>query len=168
MEQPRVLAVEDNLETQSAIQRDLAKVGVVVVGCATAEEGWDKLEKGLAVKAIILDFMLPGEDGPTFFRKLAQDKRFRNIPVVPFSSLVSQQKLGGFTIVEDFVRSRGDMGRDDASTSMVGKGTSEAIVEVPPALFLALAHALQKTRTPLPESYRVRLREIARTLVEES
>ena len=168
MEQPCVLAVEDNLETQSAIQRDLGKVGVDVQGCATAEEAWEKLEGGLTVKAIILDFMLPGQDGPTFFRKLSQDGRFKNIPVVPFSSLVTEQKLGGFTIIEDFVRSRGDMGREDASTSMVGKGTSEAITEVPPTLYLALAHAFQKTRTPLPDRFRVRMREIARNLADES
>jgi len=112
--------------------------------------------------------MLPGQDGPTFYRNLSQNDKFKNIPVVPFTSLVSQQRLGGLTIVETFVRSRGDLGGGDVSTSMVGKGRSEAVSEAPPALILALAHALQKNQVPLPDPFRERLRTIARSLAGES
>mgnify|MGYP000868008388 CR=1 FL=1 len=86
---PIILLVEDNRTTQETLKRDFEALGVDVLAVPSAEEAWLFLESGKKLDVMILDFQLPGEDGPDFFRRIQRDPRFKKIPVVPFTALIA-------------------------------------------------------------------------------
>jgi CheY-like chemotaxis protein len=166
MEKPRLLVIEDTPVTQVVLKSQFESLGCKVVVCGSAEEGWEHLQNNALPHAIILDFQLPGEDGPSFFRKLSMDQRFKAIPVIPFTSLLSQGHTKDMGKVLDFVVSRGT-GAGDSAHPMVEKKDGQA-VEIPPALILSVGHAFQRSGQSLPPELRKVMRAIAEMLSEIS
>ena len=59
----------------------LQSVGLEAKGCGSGRELFAELEKQLP-KLILLDIMLPDEDGLSLLRRLRSDERYANIPVI--------------------------------------------------------------------------------------
>lgn len=166
MEKPRLLIVEDTEVTQMVLRTQFESLGCEVALCGSAEQAWTHLQTAPIPHAIILDFQLPGEDGPTFFRRLAFDPRFKSIPVVPFTSLLSQQENTNYDKVFSFVASR-STDSQSAAHPMVEKKDGQA-VEIPPALILSVGHAFHRSGQPLPPELRKSMRALAQALSETS
>ena len=164
MVKPRLLVIEDTRVTQVVLKTQFESLGCDVVVCGSAEEAWEYLQQAPLPHGIILDFQLPGEDGPTFFRRLALDQRFKAIPVIPFTSLLSQREAQAMGKVMDFVASR-DTKSDSPVHPMVEKKDGQS-VEIPPALILSVGHAFQRNGQPLPPELRKAMRTIADALSE--
>ena len=89
----RILYVEDDLDIQRIARLSLEKVGKMTVEVVT-----DPLTAFSAIAAfkpdlVMLDWMMPGMDGPTLFRKMGENPATRGLPVVFITAKASQREL---------------------------------------------------------------------------
>ncbi len=102
LEQAAVLAIDDNLDTQQLYNRHLAGSPFRLISATTAGEGL-----ALAIDAnpaiIILDVMMPGQDGWTLLGQLREHPVTRTIPVI-VCSILPQESLALVLGAADFLR----------------------------------------------------------------
>ena len=99
-----VLVVEDDHDIRDMLVFSLQRAGYSVVETEDAEQALDKL--GAIIPEIMLvDWMLPGMEGPELVRRIRKDELTRNIPVIMLTARGEEaDKLRGFdTGVDDFV-----------------------------------------------------------------
>lgn len=81
MSSKHVLVVEDDVDIREMLAFSLEKAGYAVVETEDAELALEKL--GAMIPDIMLvDWMLPGMDGPEFVRRVRRDDLTRHIPVI--------------------------------------------------------------------------------------
>lgn len=163
---PLIMIVEDNRTTQETLKRDFEALGVDVMVVPSAEEASTVLESGKIPDVMILDFQLPGEDGPNFFRRIQRDPRFKKIPVVPFTALIALGDASSQSKVFDFVSSRPAEGGHHVS-SIVSKDGREDVYKTPTELILSVGHALHQKQVERPAAMRAALKQIVESLVEK-
>ncbi|MBF0381672.1 MAG: response regulator [Magnetococcales bacterium] len=78
----RIMVVEDDEETRELLQKYLQDNGCIVRAVADGYGLWSALEQDNGVDVIILDLMLPGEDGLTICKRLSLDTATMAIPVI--------------------------------------------------------------------------------------
>lgn len=66
----RILIAEDDPVPRTVLQRSLNKWGHEVIVACDGAEAWQKLEQDSAPRLAILDWMMPGLDGPDICRKV--------------------------------------------------------------------------------------------------
>ena len=76
-----IYCVEDEQNICELEVYTLQSVGLEAKGCCSGKELFAELEKQLP-KLILLDIMLPDEDGLNVLRHLRSDERYANIPVI--------------------------------------------------------------------------------------
>lgn len=76
-----IICVEDEQNICELEVYTLQSVGMEAVGCASGKELFELLEKQLP-ELIVLDIMLPDEDGISILHRLRTHKRFDRIPVI--------------------------------------------------------------------------------------
>lgn len=76
-----IFCVEDEQNICELEVYTLQSVGMEAQGCGSGRELFALLEKQVP-ELIVLDIMLPDEDGVSIFRRLRADKRYSNIPVI--------------------------------------------------------------------------------------
>ena len=76
-----IYCVEDEQNICELEVYTLQSVGFEAKGCGSGKELFAELEKELP-KLILLDIMLPDEDGLTILRRLRSDERYAHIPVI--------------------------------------------------------------------------------------
>ena len=76
-----IYCVEDEQNICELEVYTLQSVGFEAKGCGTGNELFAELEKELP-KLILLDIMLPDEDGLNILRRLRSDERYAHIPVI--------------------------------------------------------------------------------------
>jgi two-component system OmpR family response regulator len=89
----RICYVEDDEDIQRIVRMSLEKVGKM-----TVEVVGDPLKAIDAMVAfgpelVMLDWMMPGMDGPTLFRKMREDDRTKQLPVVFITAKASTGEL---------------------------------------------------------------------------
>lgn len=89
---PHILVVDDDNRIRSLLSRYLATQGYRVTAAATAAEAEARL-KGLAFDLIVLDVMMPGENGFDFATRLRQ---VSNVPILMLTArLESADRVRG-------------------------------------------------------------------------
>lgn len=81
-----ILIVDDDREIRDLLARFLAKHGHKVAGVRDGAE----MDKHLSLKLpdiLVLDLMLPGEDGLSICRRLRSDERTRRVPIVMLTAM---------------------------------------------------------------------------------
>lgn len=91
-ENKTILVVEDEQALQEAIKLKLKKDGVNVVTASSGEEALDYL-KNNKPDLLWLDILLPGVDGIEVLRKVREDFKMNDLPVVIVSVSVGQEKV---------------------------------------------------------------------------
>lgn len=86
----KILLIEDEPFIQDIYLKKFKDAGFDVT-CAFSAEEAQKLLKRKSVHLIILDILLPKEDGFSFLKRLRKDKD--NIPVVILSNLTGEECL---------------------------------------------------------------------------
>lgn len=76
-----IICVEDEKNICELEVYTLLSVGFEAHGCGSGKELFELLEK-VDAQLIVLDIMLPDEDGLSILRKLRSDKRYADIPVI--------------------------------------------------------------------------------------
>ena len=76
-----IFCVEDEQNICELEVDTLQSVGMEAQGCGSGRELFALLEKQVP-ELIVLDIMLPDEDGVSILRRLRADKRYSNIPVI--------------------------------------------------------------------------------------
>ncbi|HEY6821341.1 MAG TPA: phosphate regulon transcriptional regulator PhoB [Burkholderiales bacterium] len=90
-----ILVVEDEPQVQELVAVNLEHAGHRVLRAATAEEAESSIRNELP-DVLILDWMLPGESGVTFTRRLRSDERTRDLPILMLTArAMEQDKVSG-------------------------------------------------------------------------
>jgi two-component system phosphate regulon response regulator PhoB len=90
-----VLIVEDEPQIQELVAVNLEHIGHKVLRAASAEEAEASIRNALP-DVLVLDWMLPGESGLAFARRLRADERTRDLPILMLTArAMEQDKLSG-------------------------------------------------------------------------
>ncbi len=89
----RICYVEDDEDIQRIVRLSLEKVGKMTV--EVVGDPMVAIERITAFKPelVMLDWMMPGMDGPTLFRKMRETPEVRDLPVVFITAKASQREL---------------------------------------------------------------------------
>ena len=101
--------LEDDASIQKLVCYALAKEGYEIKGLSLPSEFWKEIRDEIP-ELILLDIMLPEEDGISILKKLREDKKYQDIPVIMITAKTSEfDKVTGL-----------DMGADDYITKPFG------------------------------------------------
>lgn len=101
--------VEDNESIRNLVVYTLSMTGFPAAGFSCAKDFWAQMQKEFP-KLILLDIMLPGEDGVSILRELRQNPKTVGIPVIMLSA-----KSAEYDKVESL-----EIGADDYVTKPFG------------------------------------------------
>lgn len=82
----KILFAEDDLTTRMMLQSVLSKWGYEVVTAADGNEAWDAMQQEDEPKLLILDWMMPGMDGPELCRRLRSQERLEALYIIFLTS----------------------------------------------------------------------------------
>jgi len=82
---PKILLIEDEIEMAEMYRDKFTEEGFEIILASTSEEGLEKARKEKP-DLIILDILLPTENGVCFLRKQKEDPKLAKIPVVVLSN----------------------------------------------------------------------------------
>ncbi len=91
-EKSLILVVDDNKENLRVVSSLLKTKGYQIALSLNADNAYQVLESH-TVDLILLDIMMPVEDGYSFCRRIKQEERFREIPVIFLTALTEPQDL---------------------------------------------------------------------------
>lgn len=90
-----VLVVEDEPQIQELVAINLEHLGHRVLRASSAEEAESSIRAALP-DVLILDWMLPGESGLAFARRLRSEQRTRGLPILMLTArAIEQDKISG-------------------------------------------------------------------------
>lgn len=104
-----IWCIEDDPSIREIEVYALNSTGMEARGFESGEEFWQVLETGTP-ELVLLDVMLPGEDGVTILKRLRADERYKNLPVI-----MATAKGTEFDKVQSL-----DLGADDYITKPFG------------------------------------------------
>jgi CheY-like chemotaxis protein len=87
-----ILVVDDVAYNIEVIKNFLQDTGVMVTGATSAQDALDILQDR-NFHLILMDLRMPNWDGFSFTRKLREEKRFRNIPIIAVTALSLKDRL---------------------------------------------------------------------------
>lgn len=79
---PVVMLVVDDAMTREGLKHDLEVLDLDVLSAPNTEVGWGLLLKGPTPDVVLLDFFLPGRDGPDFLDQIRSDSRLKTLSVI--------------------------------------------------------------------------------------
>ena len=99
-----VLVVEDEPQILELVAVNLEHLGHKVLRATTAEEAEAAIRAALP-DVVVLDWMLPGESGLSFARRLRSEERTRELPILMLTArAMEQDKISGLEAgADDFV-----------------------------------------------------------------
>ena len=89
----RICYVEDDEDIQRIVRMSLERVGKMTV--EVVGDPMQAIERMIAFKPelVMLDWMMPGMDGPTLFKKMREVPETKALPVVFITAKASQREL---------------------------------------------------------------------------
>ena len=88
----RILIVEDELSIIELLTLVLSREGYEVTSCQTGRDAINMI-KEFHPHLLLLDVMLPGLDGASIIKIMAEDEMLSNIPVIVTSALVESAHM---------------------------------------------------------------------------
>lgn len=104
MSSKTVLLVEDDRDIRDMLVFSLQRAGYAVIETEDAEQALDKLG-GVLPDIMLVDWMLPGMNGPDLVRRIRRDQLVQNVPVIMLTARGEEaDKLQGFdTGIDDYL-----------------------------------------------------------------
>jgi len=81
----KILLVEDEVKMAEMYKQVFEKNGFKMELAFDGEKGWEMLKKSKP-DLILLDVLLPGENGIGFLRRLRENSEFKDLPVIVLSN----------------------------------------------------------------------------------
>ena len=102
--QPYVLVMEDEDALATLLSYNLEKEGYRVVVASDGEEGMLQIEERLP-DLVLLDWMLPGQSGIEFAKRMKADRRTRDVPIIMLTARAEEHDklLGLETGADDYI-----------------------------------------------------------------
>lgn len=79
--QPHILVVDDDRRLRDLLRKYLAEQGYLVTTAQDSKDACAKLDT-VSVDLMVLDVMMPGENGFSFTKRLREDRALRNLPIL--------------------------------------------------------------------------------------
>lgn len=89
----RICYVEDDEDIQRIVRMSLERVGKMTVEVVSDPLQAIERIKAFKPELVMLDWMMPGMDGPTLFRAMREVPETRELPVVFITAKASQREL---------------------------------------------------------------------------
>jgi two-component system, OmpR family, response regulator len=89
----RVCYVEDDEDVQRIVRLSLEKLGKMTVEVVTDPNLAIDAMTAFGPDLVLLDWMMPGMDGPTLFRRMKEKAETRSLPVVFITAKAAQTDL---------------------------------------------------------------------------
>jgi len=89
----RVCYVEDDEDIQKIVRMSLERVGKMTVEVVGDPHAAVEAIQAFKPELVMLDWMMPGMDGPTLYRKMREIPGVRELPVVFITAKASQREL---------------------------------------------------------------------------
>jgi two-component system, OmpR family, response regulator len=89
----RICYVEDDEDIQRIVRMSLERVGKMTVEIVTDPLRAIDTMKAFGPDLVMLDWMMPGMDGPTLFRKMKQLPETASLPVVFITAKATQRDM---------------------------------------------------------------------------
>ncbi len=89
----RVLIAEDDLTSSALLKTILSAWGYQTVTALDGNEAWEILQRSDAPQLVVLDWMMPGLDGPEICRRTRAQHRTGQTYVIMLTSLESMEDL---------------------------------------------------------------------------
>jgi CheY-like chemotaxis protein len=89
----KVCYVEDDEDIQRIVRLSLERVGKMTVQIVSDPNTAIDVMKSFGPDLVLLDWMMPGMDGPTLFRAMKQHPETSSLPVVFITAKASQSEL---------------------------------------------------------------------------
>lgn len=86
-----ILVAEDSALIRKTMKKRLENGGFQVLETTNGEEAWAQLEGGGRFDLLISDIEMPRMDGHHLTRRVKADPRFRDLPVVLYSSMIYEE-----------------------------------------------------------------------------
>lgn len=88
-EEKKILIVDDDLTLREMYEERLKYDGFVVIGASDGEEAIKKAQDEL-LDIILLDVMMPKMNGIDVMKKLREDEKTKNIPIIILTALIQE------------------------------------------------------------------------------
>lgn len=89
----RICYVEDDLDIQRIVRMSLERVGKMTVEIVTDPMAAIAAMAAFKPDLVMLDWMMPGMDGPTLFREMKKRPEVADLPVVFITAKAAQRDL---------------------------------------------------------------------------
>jgi two-component system, OmpR family, response regulator len=89
----RICYVEDDEDIQRIVRMSLERVGKMTVELVTDPNTAIGVMREFKPDLVMLDWMMPGMDGPTLFRKMKQLPEVASLPVVFITAKATQRDM---------------------------------------------------------------------------
>jgi two-component system, OmpR family, response regulator len=89
----RISYVEDDEDIQKIVRMSLERIGKMSVQVIGDPMVAIEAIKEFKPELVMLDWMMPGMDGPTLYRKMLETPEVRDLPVVFITAKASQKEL---------------------------------------------------------------------------
>ena len=89
----RICYVEDDEDIQKIVRMSLERIGKMSVQVIADPMVAIEAIKAFKPELVMLDWMMPGMDGPTLYRKMQETPEVRDLPVVFITAKASQKEL---------------------------------------------------------------------------
>jgi CheY-like chemotaxis protein len=87
-----ILYVEDDFATVDLVRDVLRHRDIRLISAASADEGLE-LVYAEPVDLLLLDIMMPGEDGWTVYDRLRADETYRDLPIILLTALLHKYRM---------------------------------------------------------------------------
>lgn len=88
-----ILIAEDDLVSRRLLETTLSKWGYQVVSCANGHDAWEVVQSGSTPKIMILDWMMPGYDGPQLCRMVRKLETSDYIYIILLTARVQKEDV---------------------------------------------------------------------------
>ena len=89
----RICYVEDDEDIQRIVRMSLERIGKLTVDIVSDPLTAIERMKSFKPELVMLDWMMPGLDGPALFRKMREVAETRDLPVVFITAKASEREL---------------------------------------------------------------------------
>ncbi len=89
----RICYVEDDEDIQRIVRMSLERVGKMTVQVVGDPTQAIEAMKAFKPDLVMLDWMMPGMDGPTLFRKMRETPEVKHLPVVFITAKASSSEM---------------------------------------------------------------------------